>query len=301
MFQHQAIDQLLLQPLLQQAGQPVATVDLQHVADEAVRQLRQRRLDAAAQVSWKRRLEAVLDQHLQTDAEEYHDADNLAEERRIAIIRTLHRFNRLVWAYPRFYALLKPLLRRIQQRYGRPARILELAGGSGEFAMAIAGLAKKDRMDVQVIGSDYFEGYVNAARQTAKDRGLDMEFQVINAFDMQSLPDRSVDVVFVAQSLHHFSPGQVALMIRQASRVAELGFVGIDGHRSALVWGAVPALGVLLGSRDFVHDAVISLRKFYTLSELELMARLAMPEAHIETKAAHPGYSVLQVLRQPGD
>ena len=51
----------------------------------------------------------------------------------------------------------------------------------------------------------------------------------------------------------------------------------------------------LSGSLDFLHDSVITGRKFYSLAELELIARLAAPGARVEVRAAQPGYSVLTV------
>ena len=40
-----------------------------------------------------------------------------------------------------------------------------------------------------------------------------------------------------------------------------------------------------------------SLRKFLTHSELELIARIAAPEAFVRARGLNPGYSMLEVLR----
>lgn len=297
MLQHTEVDRVLLPPLRRAAGSWQDMAELEQAADAAVARLRGLRSEEAARHGLLRRLAVRLDDWVRTDAPEYLDDPDFPPERKQRIVQALHRFNQGVFAYRRFFNVLLPLIRPLASQ--RPVRILELASGSGEFSFALAKLAAKRGIAVEVTGSDYFMEHVEAGNAKARARGSDVRFIQVNAFDMGALDEDSYDIVFIAQSIHHFSPGQVAMMVAQAARVAGTAFVGIDGRRSPEIYAiaSVPAVLPLLYYRslDYVHDALLSARKFYTESELELIARIAAPDAFVSVRAELPGYSVLTV------
>lgn len=295
MLQHTDVDRTLMPGILRGAVGWTGMDELERHADEAIEKLRRLRRDRAGDFGRLRAVAAGFDEWMRTDEPEYLDDPDFPPERKKNIVQSLHRFNQGVFAYRRFYRVLRPLLRQVQLEQHRPVRILELASGSGEFSFALAKLAGKDGIAVEVTGSDYFREHVVAGNDKARQRKAAVSFIEINAFDMAALPPGTYDIVFVAQSIHHFSPGQVAMMIAQAARVASIGFVGIDGRRSLELFGIVPAMGVLLPSRDYLHDAFVTLRKFYTESELELIARIAVPTGFVSVRPELPGYSVVTV------
>ena len=83
------------------------------------------------------------------------------------------------------------------------------------------------------------------------------------------------DIVVMAQSLHHFTPGQLAVVIAQSGRHATTAFVGIDGYRSVLLAGGVPLIASLQGIVSFTLDGLTSARKFYSELELDMIAEIA--------------------------
>lgn len=293
MLQHAEIDRVLVPALLREAAGWSSMDELAAAADNAVARLRERRLQQAPHQGRLTAAAARLDDWLRTDAPEYLDDPAVAPERKQAIVQKLHRFNQGVFAYHRFLRVLRPLLRQVVAERQGPVRILELASGSGEFSFALAGIARREGIDVEVTGSDYFREHVEAGNAKARARGAEVRFIEVNAFDMAALAPGAYDIVFIAQSIHHFSPGQVAMVIAQATRVAAVGFIGIDGRRSLELFAGVPAAGVLLRSRDFLHDAIVTLRKFYTESELDLIARIAVPGGFVSVRPELPGYSVV--------
>lgn len=122
----------------------------------------------------------------------------------------------------------------------------------------------------------------------AQERELPVIFRVINAFDMNDLKDEEFDVVLICGSTHHFKPGQVAMMIAQAKRVATSYFVSIDGRRGIdNLLGVVP-LPLVTFKFALLHDAWLSGRKFYSEYELEHIARIAAPNASIRTDYLGP-------------
>ena len=295
MLQHRGTDQKVVAQWLQRYGNWQNLSELEQSASEAVAELRRTRWRRSAEGPLRDRCEAALDTLLLTDQPEYLDMPDFDPERRVGIIDALHRFNRWVFAYQRFYRILKPLIQKRYLEQGRTVRVLELASGSGAFALMLARQAQRDGLDVAVTGSDYFPEHVEACRLKSAAEASTVTFRVLNAFDLSELPKGAFDLVVVTQSIHHFSPGQLALMIHQSLRVASMAFVGIDGQRSLGLYAVVPTAGVLMRSADFIHDSVITLRKFYTETELELIGRLAARTHDVDVRTAWPAYSVLTV------
>ncbi len=272
---------------------------LERRVDQAVERLRYGRHCAAEEAGGAEWARHALDVALRTDRAELLDRADVPAQRKLAIVRALHRQNRAVFSYARFLRHLEPLVREVQAREGRPARVLELASGSGEFTLALAELAERKRLPVEITGSDVVAAYVDDGNARATRRRLKVRFEVVNAFDMSALAPGAYDVAFIAQSLHHFTPGQLAMMIAQARRVAKAGFVGIDGHRSLLVLAFLGVAGPLSAAASltpgFLHDAWVSGRKMYPMAELELIAQLATPEGRVTVREDFPGFTVLTV------
>jgi 2-polyprenyl-3-methyl-5-hydroxy-6-metoxy-1,4-benzoquinol methylase len=239
----------------------------------------------------------MLDAATHTDRLEYLDRDDIPQRVRHRLVRGLHRFNRVLMSYRRFLVVLQPVIEAVSLREQRPARVLELGSGSGAFALALARLATRRRLPVEITGSDVVDRYIDAANLEAGRRGLPVRFRQINAFDMaQAVTPGDFDVVFIAQSTHHFSPGQVAQMLAQARGIYAHRFVSIDGQRNWWSMAFAPVAGALVTrDRRLVHDASISTRRFYADGELRVLARMAAPQAQVEVRPLEPGFTVLDV------
>ncbi len=173
-----------------------------------------------------------LDAALRTNAMEHMDDPNFPESGKLAIANGLDLLNAVTGSYGRFFSLLEPMLRSSASRTGRAPRVLELAGGSGGFACALAALAAKRGLDLTVTGSDVVSLYIKRAREKAARHALHVDFRIVDALTMGELDAGAYDIIFIAQSVHHFSPGQLARMVCEASRVATTAFVAVDGYRS---------------------------------------------------------------------
>lgn len=231
---------------------------------------------ARAARSWVGR----LDEYIRTDKPELMDTDVLDEAERWRVVRQLHWHNVVLGAYRRFRWELLPHIKRVQG----PATVLELASGSGEFTAALA--RALHGLDVRVVGSDIVHSHVERART----RHPHVEFVVMDATAI----DRHADVVFMAQAAHHFSPSLLGAMVRSAlDRGAT--FLCIDGRRGPLLLSLLQLTSRLSLNPHFVHDSVVTSRKFYSEPELELIARRAAPQAQVQVRHAFPGYSVLTV------
>ena len=215
----------------------------------------------------------IIDRRMRTDEPEYLDREDFPTERRQRMIRDLDRFNRALFTYHRFLKHIRPIVDALHARGRRPVRILDLGSGHGAFPIALAKLARKEGLAIAVTGSDISPAYVEVARENARNARADVDFIEANAFDLDGIESKGFDIVTCTQSLHHFTPGQLARIFCEAVRITTAHVLFIDGRRTPLF---VPTIGVatllVTGSLDLVHDAVISIRRMYHPEELRLIA-----------------------------
>jgi 2-polyprenyl-3-methyl-5-hydroxy-6-metoxy-1,4-benzoquinol methylase len=298
MLQLRSINRSILDdPSFQQSMIPPAARGeaLERHVDTVMTSMRTERRRRARATGKLAQLGAALDAALRTEAVEHMDEEGFPEKGKLGIALGLHMMNVASASYQRFFAELLPLIRNIEARHGRPARILELASGAGGFAFALDALARRRGVRVEVTASDIVPLYVTRGQERAAREGVPLTFRLIDALDMQALGDGSYDIVFIAQSVHHFSPGKLARMIAESRRVATTAFVSVDGYRSLGMVAFVSGTAIMSLWPAMVHDAVISVRKFYGEAELEAIARMAAPDAKVALGRIRPLNTVLSV------
>jgi SAM-dependent methyltransferase len=268
---------------------------LERHVDAVVARLREERANVARRTGALAQLDCALDGALRTNAVEHLDEPDFPERGKLAIATGLHLLNKVSSFYRRFFALLEPQLRAIHAQKGRPARVLELASGSGGFAFALASLARSRGLSVEITGSDIVPLYIERSRQKAAARGVPVRFRRLNAFDLSEIDDGAYDLVFVAQSVHHFSPGKLARMIAESRRVATTAFIAVDGYRSLSTAAFVGGTALMTVWPAMVHDAIISARKFYSEPELAAIASMAAPAARVRAGRIWPLLTTLTV------
>ncbi len=300
MLQLRELNRRALSELTRQAPLPRAALggaELESLTDRLVTELRDTRHRLARRHGPATWLRERFDRTLRTPALERLDRDDVSDQRKVGIVEALHGLNDLICSYDRFLGAMEPMVRRINREQGRPARVLELATGAGEFSLRCPEAAQRRGLAIEITGSDIVPAYVEKANAEAARRRVDVRFEVRNAFALD-VPRGRYDLCFIGQSMHHFSAGQLALMMAQARRVCTTGFVGVDGLRSLLLLSTIPAYSLLFGSPnrlDFAHDALLSTRKFFSEPELELIARVAVPDGRATVRSSHPGYTVIHV------
>jgi SAM-dependent methyltransferase len=182
--------------------------------------------------------------------------------------------NHMTLAYEHQCDLLMPVVTRLAKK-DRPVGILELAAGSGGLAFALAERTRRAGVEVSITASDIVPEMVSEGNRIAADRKVPVHFRHLNAFNFEGIEPGSVDLVVISQSLHHFTPGQLALMIAQAELHGASAFIGIDGYRSLLLFGGVPLVASLQGIGTFTQDGCTSARKFFSEIELDIIAAIA--------------------------
>lgn len=265
------------------------------LAEEALGAMRTE-VDERAGASWRAPLARLDRLWRDTQTVELIDRPDFAEHKRVRLMAHLDEMNVALGAYASFLDVLRPFLRA-----DRPTRILDLAAGHGGFLLEVARLARDEGLALELVASDIAREYLDIGRDNARKRGLAVEFVVQDALDTTNLGPGSFDLVVCTQSLHHFPPGLVAVLVHEALRIASRAVVLIDGARSKLNAAFVPTLGVVR-YRDlpFAHDSWISLRKFFTPEELGLLARCGVlaspgPDRSVSSRFLPPGHLAVVV------
>jgi len=216
----------------------------------------------------------MIDRAIRTADIEHMDDKTIAGSDRLESVRALDRMNRMTLSYAHQTDLLMPIIEKIGKQ-SRHVGILELAAGSGGLAFALAEKAKEKKIDLLITASDIVPDMISEGNRLAAERNLPVSFRELNAFSLEGIEPGSVDLVIISQSLHHFTPGQLALMIAQAKKHGASVFIGIDGYRSLLLTGGVPLVASLQGIGTFTLDGLTSARKFWSAIELDIIAAIA--------------------------
>jgi SAM-dependent methyltransferase len=248
---------------------------LEEVTDSFMRRFLEERIEASKSLGPGFQLYELLDQSVRSSETEHMDSGRTNGEEKLELVRALDRMNEMTLAYRHQIDLLDPILSELSRLRQGPVRVLELASGSGGLAFALAGHAREKGIDIKVTASDIVPETVAEGRRQAMENSMPVDFVVLNAFDFTGLETGSFDLVIVSQSLHHFTPGQLALMIARSEDLGASAFVGMDGHRSLLLLAGVPLVASLQGIAAFTGDGLTSARKFYSDIELDIIAGIA--------------------------
>lgn len=241
-----------------------------------------------------------LDHLAWTESRELIDDPDFHVEKKKRIINSLHIKNKVCGTYTTSIEILRPIIREINLKEGRAARILEIGSGTGKLTSALYEEFLHSSLNVELIGSDIVAGYVEMANREARSNKYNIDYKVIDAFKLAELSPQSYDIIFTLHSMHHFRPEELSLILAGAQSVATRGFVGIDGYRGVgnltFIAGAGACKSLCSLNPMFFHDALISARRMYSAKQLEIIAKIGCPKAQVLTKNLKPGLTVLKVF-----
>jgi SAM-dependent methyltransferase len=197
------------------------------------------------------------------DAPELMDGDGFSAEELAGNFRDIQRVNRWFGGTSAILASLPELI----PDGTKTLSVLDLATGVADIPVTVQrwGATRGYAVDITATDSSP-EVLALAGAQVA---GLP-RIRLLRA-DARNMPfaDHTFDVATCSLALHHFSPGDAILVLREMDRLCRTGFIVNDLRRGAVGYGAAwLASRLTTRSRLTRHDAPLSVRRAYTPGEL---------------------------------
>jgi 2-polyprenyl-3-methyl-5-hydroxy-6-metoxy-1,4-benzoquinol methylase len=200
---------------------------------------------------------------------ELMDQPGLEPSVHLAALHGLRRINSVA----RSAAILWPSIARAAKALDPvPLRVLDLACGGGDNALAIAELARRRSLAVAVHGCDISPVAIAEAKRSATSRKFDPKFFFRCDVLQQPMP-AGFHVVMCSLFLHHLDHAQAVGLLRGMANAAERLVLISDLRRTWLGLGLAWVGSRLLTRSPIVHtDAVRSVAGAFVESEIERMA-----------------------------
>jgi len=207
---------------------------------------------------------------------ELMDAPDLDASRHRSALDALRRINRLSRSAAQLWAEAAAVF----GSPGRPLRVLDLACGGGDVALAFEAEARRRGVDAKVHGCDLSRLAIEQARKRAAAADSTARFFRLDVL-REPLPE-DFDVVYCTLFLHHLDEEDaVQLLRRMASAAARMVIVqDLERCRSGYL---LAYLGVhLLTSSEVARfDGPVSVRGAFTRQEAVGLARRAGLDANV--------------------
>ncbi|MBA3311754.1 MAG: methyltransferase domain-containing protein [Planctomycetota bacterium] len=199
---------------------------------------------------------------------ELMDQPGLAEDAHRAALRGLARVNRLSFSAR---SIWRPIVAEMKRQSSRRWRLLDVACGSGDVPLALAGYAATERLILSVAGCDMSDTAVVHANERARQSGAAADFFVRDAI-RDGLPG-GYDFVTCSLFLHHLAEADVVRLLRAIGDAA--GTLGVISDLRRTTFGyALACFGTRVLSRSrVVHiDGPLSVRSAFSLEEASNLA-----------------------------
>lgn len=153
---------------------------------------------------------------------------------------------------------------------GRPTRVLDLACGGGDVALALARRAGRSGLPLEVHGCDRSPVALEHARRSARRAGVEVRFFERDAL-ASPLPE-GYDLLCSSLFLHHLTGPQAVVLLAAMARAADSLFVQ-DLRRTRLGWALAGVTLHTLARSDVARvDGLRSVAGAFTLEEAEALA-----------------------------
>ena len=217
-----------------------------------------------------------LERRLQTDALEYTDRCDIADEVKQKVISALDWMGTRTGQHETNARVALALVAEVPK-----PRILELGAGHGNLSAKILEL----HPTATVTTSDLDPTSVAKISSGELDANPRVRTQVVDATAIDA-DDENYDLVVFTQAFHHLPPAIAYRAIAEATRVANQ-FLLIDLKRHSpllllLALLAMAPLSVVPRLRPLMHDGFISVLRVYSRSAFVALGKAASPQMHTD-------------------
>ncbi len=196
--------------------------------------------------------------------DEWMDQPDLDAALHAEALAGLARVNRISGAAR---SIWRPLFQLAEQTPGKPLRVLDVAAGGGDVAIAIKQLADRKGVPIEVTGCDLSETALRYASRRAEALGVDAAFVRCDAI-AGDLPGR-FDAVYTSLFVHHLEAEQIVRLFQSMAAASDQLVIVNDLIRSTFGY-ALAKWGIRVLTRSEVcHvDGPLSVRAALTIPEV---------------------------------
>lgn len=176
--------------------------------------------------------------------------------------------------------------------------LLDVATGVADIPLAVERWCHAHGYEVDITATDRSPQILALAKeQIANSTSIRLQ-----QGDARGLPfeHHAFDIVTCSLALHHFSPADAVLVLREMDRLCRHGFIVNDLRRGAIGYGASWfASRLTTRNRLTRHDAPLSVRRAYTPAELQsLLDEAGVSNVKIELR---PWFRMIAIKRVSRD
>ena len=152
-------------------------------------------------------------------------------------------------------------------KHDRTVQVADLGCGRGDMLVLIDKWAKKQKLDVNLIGIDANQYVIDAARKRLNGFPH-IQLQAINILS-PAFQGKKFDIVIGTLFYHHFSDEQLISFFSGLKNQANIGFLINDIHRHSLAYYSIKLLTGLFSRSSMVkYDAPLSVLRAFSREEL---------------------------------
>lgn len=194
-----------------------------------------------------------------------------------AVFKDINRVNRLLGGNHITIRAVGDLLR---QHPKEQFVIMDVGCGDGTILREIAKYCRKHAFKTQLIGIDLSVDALKIAR-SASTEFPEISYKVQDVLTLTKT-DLNCDILISTLTTHHFTNEQLPMMLAQFARLAKIGFVNNDLHRSRVAYYLFKLFSmVFIKTRTARIDGLISIRRGFKKRELLDFAKKLPNRQHL--------------------
>jgi len=178
-------------------------------------------------------------------------------------------------------------------------KILDIAAGTGEFAIAIKKECERNDKQVKLTGVDFNKDMLSVAKEKVKARNIDIKFEVGDALNLR-FPDKSFEIVTSAFAMRDFD--SLSKFAKEVHRVLKPGgkIVLMDMSKPDKglmkyvfkVYFNIMLLEGMLVDKNAYWFLVDSIKKFDKKNLLKLLKKQGFKEIELVELPSHAAFYV---------
>ena len=211
-------------------------------------------------------------------------------------LHDLERVNRMFGNWKLLTRHLSALTRSVSRR--RELVLADLGTGGGDLSAVAARWAADSGRTVWVLALDRSEEILNVAARRL--RNVEQARLLRGDVTRLPFPDRSIDILFCSQVLHHLPETAAISVMSEMKRVCRIGWIVSDLRRGRIAHRATQAAMWLISRNWLIRsDGPLSILRSFTLEEYRQMA--ADAGAGTAKIHKHRFFRAAIIYRSPGD